>query len=146
MSIALKVRRTVRAPARRVFEAWTDPKQLEAWWGPRPVVCTDAQVDLRVGGRYRIVNALPDGSTVVIEGEFKEVSAPHRLVYTWNVSAFELERSLVTVRFEDRGDSTEVVVVHEHIPSARVRDSHRDGWNGCLDGLEKLFTPRPEGP
>ena len=141
MSVALVVRRTIRASADQLFDAWTTPEQLRAWWGPRPVTCSGAEVDLRVGGRYRLQNALPDGSTVVIEGEFRVVERPSRLVYTWRMGANEnAEESLVTVRFEARGEATDVIVIHEQIPSEAVRQSHESGWVGCLDGLEKLWS------
>jgi uncharacterized protein YndB with AHSA1/START domain len=136
--ITLVTRRTIRASAERLFAAWTEPEQLRAWWGPRPVTCSGAEIDLRVGGRYRIANALPDGTTLVIEGQFLVVEAPHRLVYTWR--AGEDQRSRVTVRFEPRDDATEVIVVHEQIPDERIRDSHDGGWQGCLDGLERYFV------
>ena len=138
--VVLVVRRTIRASAERIFDAWTLPKHLLVWWGPRPVTCSGAEVDLRVGGRYRIANAVPDGTTVVIEGEFREIERPRKLVYTWRMGAGAPESSLVTVRFEERGEATEVVIVHEQIPSAVVRDSHEKGWNGCLDGLTALFA------
>lgn len=142
-AIVLVVRRTIRASVERVFEAWTRPEHLRAWWGPRPVTCSDAAVDLRVGGRYFIANALPDGSTMVIEGEFREVSRPHMLVYTWRMGRQSgEEESLVTVRFEARGEATEVVVVHENVPSLAARESHEKGWEGCLDGLEGFFAER----
>jgi uncharacterized protein YndB with AHSA1/START domain len=137
--IALVVRRTVRASAERVFEAWTRPELLLAWWGPRPVTCSAAEVDLRVGGRYRIVNALPDGKSLAIEGEFRVVDAPRRLVYTWRIGEEGDATSLVTVRFEARGAATEVVVVHEEIAAEPVRESHEKGWVGCLEGLERYF-------
>jgi uncharacterized protein YndB with AHSA1/START domain len=140
--IVLVVRRTIRASPERIFEAWTRPEHLRAWWGPRPVTCSGAEVDLRVGGRYRIDNALPDGKTLVIEGTFRAIEPPHKLVYTWCMGADAPESSLVTVRFEARGDATEVVVVHESIPSEAARQSHQAGWNGCLDGLEGHFTGR----
>jgi glutathione S-transferase len=136
--IVLVVRRTIRAQAARIFDAWTQPEQLRAWWGPRPVTCSGAEVDLRVGGRFRIDNALPDGTTVTIEGEFRAIEPPHRLVYTWRMGTGPgAENSLVTVRFEPRGDATEVVVVHEQLASEVVRESHEKGWDGCLDGLER---------
>jgi len=136
--ITLITRRTIRASAERLFDAWTQPQQLRAWWGPRPVTCSGAEVDLRVGGRYRIDNALPDGTIVVIEGEFEVVEAPHKLVYTWR--AGDDEASRVTVRFEPRGDATEVIVIHEQIPNETLRESHEGGWIGCLDGLERHFA------
>jgi uncharacterized protein YndB with AHSA1/START domain len=136
--ITLVTRRTIRASPARLFEAWTQPEHLRAWWGPRPVTCSGAEVDLRVGGRYRIANTLPDGKTLTIEGEFVVVEPPHRLVYTWRAGDDQVSR--VTVRFEPRGEATEVIVIHEQIPDDRMRDSHEDGWNGCLDGLERYFT------
>jgi uncharacterized protein YndB with AHSA1/START domain len=141
--IALVARRTIRATVDRLFEAWTHPDELRVWWGPRPVMCSDAEVDLRVGGRYRIVNVLPDGSHLTIHGEFRVVEAPRKLVYTWRMGGGAGESSLVTVRFEPRGDATEVVVVHEDIPSEPVRDSHEQGWTGCLEGLERHFADAP---
>lgn len=135
--ITLVTRRRIRATAERLFAAWTEPEQLRAWWGPRPVTCSGAEVDLRVGGRYRIANALPDGTTLVIEGEFLVVDEPHRLVYTWRAGADQTSR--VTVHFERRGDATEVIVVHEQVPDERIRESHESGWEGCLDGLERYF-------
>jgi uncharacterized protein YndB with AHSA1/START domain len=138
--IALVARRTVRARVERVFAAWTEPEQLRAWWGPRPVTCSDAEVDLRVGGRFRIVNALPGGRTVTIHGEFRVVEPPSKLVYTWLMDDGARESSLVTVTFAPRGEGTEVVVVHEEIPTQPVRDSHESGWRGCLDGLERHFA------
>src|SRR5262249_11866527 len=60
-NVALVVRRTIRAPVERVFDAWTRPEHLRRWWGPKPVRCTEAEVDLRRGGRYRIANQHPDG-------------------------------------------------------------------------------------
>jgi uncharacterized protein YndB with AHSA1/START domain len=138
--ITLVTRRTIRASALKLFEAWTQPDQLRAWWGPRPVTCSGAEVDLRVGGHYRIDNVLPDGQTLTIEGEFQVVEAPHRLVYTWRAGEDRVSR--VTVRFEPRDEATEVIVIHEQIPSETVRESHEGGWRGCLDGLERHLASR----
>jgi len=142
--VALVVRRTIRATPELLFAAWTEPQHLCAWWGPRPVTCAGAEVDLRVGGRYRILNALPDGTTVTIEGEFREIEPPSKLVYTWRMGQEVKEWSLVTVRFEPRGDATEVTVVHDQIATEPVRDSHEKGWNGCFDGLALYFEAREE--
>ena len=50
------VRRVIGAPRERVFRSWTDPEQLRRWWGPGAFTCPDAQVDLRTGGTYRLVD------------------------------------------------------------------------------------------
>lgn len=136
--LTLITRRTIQATPSRLFAAWTEPDQLRAWWGPRPVTCSNAQVDLRVGGRYEIENLLPDGTTLLIWGEFELIDAPHKLVYSWR--AGDDQASRVTVRFEPRGAATEVIVIHERIPSATMRKSHQAGWDGCLDELEQHFA------
>jgi uncharacterized protein YndB with AHSA1/START domain len=136
-SLRLVVRRTIPARPERLFEAWTQPEQLRAWWGPRGVRCTGAEVDARVGGRYKIQNELPDGRTLVISGTFVSVEPPERLVYTWAIegSGEGLETELVTVQFQAHPLGAEVIVTHERIADDRARDQHASGWQGCLDGL-----------
>ncbi|HTJ41573.1 MAG TPA: SRPBCC domain-containing protein [Kofleriaceae bacterium] len=139
MRAPLVVRRTIRASVERVFAAWTEPAHLVRWWGPRPVVCAGAEIDLRVGGAYAIGNRFPDGSELWIRGEFVRIDRPRELVYTWRVGdAAASER--VTVRFEAKDGATEVVIVHEDIASDRARAEHERGWLGCLDGLEQLYS------
>jgi uncharacterized protein YndB with AHSA1/START domain len=147
-SITLVIRRTIAAPVERVFEAWTEPRHLLRWWGPRPVICSQAEIDLRKGGAYRIGNQLPDSSVVWISGEFELVDPPKLLVYTWRVegrAAAPSGSSRVTVRFEPRSAGTEVVVLHERIDSEQTRVDHEQGWNGCLDNLERLFASESWG-
>jgi uncharacterized protein YndB with AHSA1/START domain len=141
--LVLVVRRIIKAPIGRVFDAWTEPEQLRRWWGPRPVRCSDATLDLRVGGAYRIGNQLPDGSVIWISGEFEVVEPPGKLVYSWRVEGKDspsAECSRVTVHFEPCADGTEVIVIHERIDSEATRTDHEHGWNGCLDGLGALFV------
>jgi uncharacterized protein YndB with AHSA1/START domain len=133
------VQRRIRAPVARVFAAWTDPEQLCAWWGPAPVRCSGAEVDLRVGGAYAIGNAAPDGSVVWIRGVFEVVDPPHRLVYTWRLGAGTGDER-VTVRFVAVGDATDVTVLHERIADPEAQRTHTAGWHGCLDGLEAMFA------
>jgi uncharacterized protein YndB with AHSA1/START domain len=139
-AMALVVRRIIRATPERLFEAWTEPTQLLGWWGPEGVTCEGAEVDLRVGGRYRIDNAFPDGRVVVLIGEFEVIERPNRLTYTWRVDGSPGAQERVTVRFEPRNGATEVIVTHERIPDEPVRDQHRRGWEGCLDGLARFVS------
>ena len=140
--ITLIVRKTIRASPQRLFDAWTQPAQLREWWGPHEVECTDAQVDLRVGGHYRIANRFPDGRVVWVTGQFELIEPPDRLVYTWRVEPRTVSER-VTVRFEERGDATDVVVVHERIADERTRDVHEQGWRECLDGLAEFASDPP---
>lgn len=136
-SRTLVVRKTIAATPERLFAAWTEPAALRQWWGPEGVTCIDPQVDLRVGGRYRIGNRLSDGSILWIIGEFEAVEPPHRLVYTWHLESGAESTERVTVRFEGHGSVTEVIVTHALIATEMLRDQHRHGWEGCLDGLAR---------
>ena len=139
--LTLTVRRTIRATPRRLFEAWTRPEHLMNWWGPRPVKCSGAEVDLRVGGAYRIGNLFPDGSVLWIHGEFEIVEPYRRLVYSWLAGETPpLLAERVTVQFEGRGATTEVIITHERIPDPLARGRHQLGWEGCLDGLTAYFN------
>ena len=132
---ALVVRRRINATAERLFAAWTRPELLVRWWGPQGVECPAAEIDLRVGGSYRIANRFPDGTLVWIAGVFEAIEPPHRLTYTWSLESQEGSVERVTVCFEAHGASTEVVVTHERIQSEAARTSHERGWAGCLDNL-----------
>jgi uncharacterized protein YndB with AHSA1/START domain len=146
--ITLVVRRTIRATPERLFAAWTEPEQLRQWWGPQNVRCPTAEIDLRVGGRYRLANEFPDGSVWWVSGIFEAVRPPSLLVYSWELAAGALTpggprppeqgAERVTVRFEPRGAATEVIVQHERIGDETARVSHEQGWFGCLDGLVAL--------
>jgi uncharacterized protein YndB with AHSA1/START domain len=140
--ITLVVRRTIRATPERLFDAWTTPEQLVEWWGPDGVTCIAPLVDLRVGGGYRIGNRLPDGSEIWIAGVFEVIERPHLLTYTWRLEGTDGEPERVTVRFESRGPETEVVVTHERVANATLRDQHALGWHGCLAGLAQYIIVR----
>jgi uncharacterized protein YndB with AHSA1/START domain len=136
----LVVRKTIQASPERLFAAWTEPEQLRAWWGPEGVVCIEAEVDLRPGGRYRIGNQFPDQSVLWIVGEFEAVEPPRRLVYTWRVEGISQAPERVTVQFDSRGAATEVIVTHDRIASRELRDQHLHGWEGCLAGLAEYVS------
>lgn len=141
---SLVARRTIRATPEQLFDAWTEAAQLEQWWGPSGIDRVEAQVDLRPGGAYRIVNRFADGRVIRIAGEFEVVERPHRLVYTWRVDGQTGEAERVTVGFRPAGDRTEVVVEHERIASEALRRGHREGWEQCLVGLGR-YVANPAG-
>jgi uncharacterized protein YndB with AHSA1/START domain len=151
----LTVRRVIAATPQRLFDAWTDPARLQAWWGPPGGRCTSAVVDPRPGGRYRINNETPDGQRVAIVGEFIVVDAPHQLVYTWLIEASDggseptestastyTATETVTVTFTETPAGTEVVVVHERIATPDARQGHEHGWVACLQRLAEQIDTR----
>ncbi len=140
---ALEIRRTVPAPRERVFDAWTRPEEVRRWSAPGPMSVAVAEIDLTVGGRYRIEMQAPDGARHVVGGTYREIDPPRRLVYNWTwEDQPETRDSLVTVEFHERGTSTEIVLRHERLPSDESRVRHEHGWTGCLDNLVGLWSER----
>lgn len=136
----LRLERVYEAAPEEVFDAWTNPEVLRRWWAASPSWRTPlAEVDLRVGGGYRISMEDPDSGAVhTIGGEYVEVRRPQRLVYTWR---WELEDgglghvSTVTVEFLADGGRTLLALEHAGLESGESRDRHRHGWEGCLENL-----------
>lgn len=136
----LRLTRTLEPSRERVFRAWTDPRELTRWFAPSDEYTTTvAALDLRVGGRYRIEMQHAKGNVHCVVGTYREVRPPERLVYTWTWEGKAMGETLVTVKFHDRGGSTEVIVTHEIFPTAEERDQHTQGWSGCLDRLTTVL-------
>lgn len=144
----LTVERTFDAPRDEVFAAWTDPEVLRRWWAAGPDWDTPvAQVDLRVGGRYRLAMRDPaSGAVHVVGGEYTEVEPPERLVYTWT---WEGEAppgsagSVVTVIFRADGGRTSVLLTHTGFTDDAALPPHEHGWAAVLDSLERRVLAAP---
>jgi uncharacterized protein YndB with AHSA1/START domain len=139
----LRMARVVPAPRRRVFRAWTDPDELKRWWGPGRFTTLHAEIDLRPGGSYLLVMQPPDGTPLRLSGTYREVKPPERLVYTWRWEdgVPETGETLVEVEFRDRGDQTEIVVVHRGFPEDSPQDPYRLGWRSGLGKLATVLDP-----
>lgn len=138
---SLRVERTFDASVEEVFDAWTNPEVLRRWWKPNPAWVTPlAEVDLRVGGRYRVGMEDPENGTKhTAAGEYSEVSRPTRLVYSWQWEQGGGQSghvSTVTVDFHAEGQRTTVVLEHTGLESPESRDSHTQGWVGILQTLQ----------
>ena len=138
----LEVSRLIRADQDRVFSAWTDPAMIVQWWGAGGVKCTAAEIDLTVGGAYRIANQAPDGTTMWITGTFSQVNPPHNLAYTWAMEPItnNSTHSFVEVKFQEKEEGTLVSIIQTQIDSPEAREIHLQGWIGCLEGLDQLMT------
>jgi uncharacterized protein YndB with AHSA1/START domain len=137
----LRMEQTFPAARERVFAAWTHPEVLRRWWGAGPGWTSPwVEVDVRVGGRYRLAMTAPGAAdTHVVAGEYLEVDPPGRLVYTWRweAAADAGASTLVTVEFRDAGAAgTTVVLTHSGFSGASARDQHEVGWRACLENLE----------
>lgn len=137
------VTRTFDAPAELVFDAWTTPEVVKQWWAGDRGEVTEAQIDLRVGGRWRWVMVANGGFEVAFSGEYREIERPHRLVRT---EVFELvpdAEGLSTITFEEDNGVTTLRIL-THFPSKEHRDAAiasgmEGGLQVALDHLEDLL-------
>lgn len=139
-SIELTLRRWVAADLERVWRAWTDAGELQAWWGPAEVRCISAEIDLRVGGRYRIGNELSDGQIIWIDGIYEVIEPPQHIRYSWQTDLDRESVQSVDIRLRPHNNGTEILVCHRRIPNETLRENHEYGWLGCLDGLQKYLA------
>jgi uncharacterized protein YndB with AHSA1/START domain len=144
----LILKRMLNAPPDLAFQAWTSAEHIQQWMRPEPgMVVPLANMDLRVGGKFRIQMKMPDGEFFTAVGVFKEVKAPERLVYTWDwekdgsgaeFGEVEGKTSLITVEFLKRDKGTELVLTHSRLATVETRDSHARGWGRIAESFAKF--------
>lgn len=137
----LNLARSYPVPPEKVWRAWTDPEAIRRWWGPgghEPVSL--AQLDVRVGGRFRIVFGGPEGREHECAGVYREVVPNRKLVFTWTWPNSTPEReSLVTITFRATNGGTELDFRHEQFFEEAVRDGHKQGWSESFVKLEQFL-------
>ncbi len=131
------VRRLPATPA-EVFAAWTDADSLKAWMCPGLTHVSTAELDVRIGGHFRIVMRQGEKETVHT-GTYHEIHPPERLVFTWSSTLTRGETTRVTVELRPEGDATELVLIHENLPDAEVAVQYDRGWHSIVAKLEASF-------
>jgi uncharacterized protein YndB with AHSA1/START domain len=139
------ITREFDAPAHLVYQAWTTPELVKRWWNAKRGEVTVAEIDLRVGGRWRSVMVTPDGFEVGFHGEYREIVPNERIVST---EAYEgapdpdANATLNTLTLtEEDGRTTLTVLVQA--PSKEVRDAIIEsgmeaGMQDAMDLLEEV--------
>lgn len=157
----------IAAPPERVFQALTDPQQLQLWWGQKGLYrITESQSDLRPGGKWWSVGAGADGRAFRVDGEYLEVDPPRRLVQTWIASWGKPVTTVVRWELEPRdvhglqhsgprkvGTGTLVKMRHEGFAGQpEEAKGHYQGWIHVLGWMQAFVEKgetadtRPEAP
>lgn len=141
----IRMTRLFNAPPALLWEAMTKPEHIKRWWGNlgdgySVPVC---EVDLRVGGTWRFVNRYPGGEAA-FHGVYREIDAPHRIVFTEIYEPFPDAESVVTGEYIDEGGKTRMVATITY-PSKDVRDmvmgtGMATGAGLSYDRLDDLVT------
>ena len=136
------ITRIFDAPRALVFQAWTDPKHLKRWWGPKMFTNPVCEVDARVGGAWRIVMRSPDGVDYPCGGVYREIVEPERLVFT-NIATDNdgnpILDGLTTVTFEEQGGKTKLTLTTRAVAlvdyAAAYLQGMEAGWTQSLESL-----------
>jgi uncharacterized protein YndB with AHSA1/START domain len=139
---SLTLKRRLKASPAQVFAAWTDPKKIVQWFGPKEAsqASVHAEMDVRTGGRYRLRFKTENGEQHEVGGVYREVVADSRLQFTWAWHSTPERESLVTITVVKDGDGTMLTLHQEQFFDETARDGHERGWIGTLDKLERYFS------
>jgi len=139
------ITREFDAPRHLVYKAWTTPELVKRWWHANRGEMTVAEIDLRVGGRWRYVMVTPDGMEVGFHGEYREIVPDERLVSTEayeGIPDADEHAALDTLTLVEVDGRTTMTILVEH-PTKEGRDAHidsgmEDGMQDALDTLEEV--------
>ncbi|HZS29031.1 MAG TPA: SRPBCC domain-containing protein [Candidatus Angelobacter sp.] len=143
--LEMTITRTLNAPRSLVFSAWTESEHLEHWQNaPNGFTVPTHEVDFRVGGAYHICMRSPEGTDHWLQGTYRAIKKPERLVFThtWlDAQGKPGKETLVTITFADHGKQTELTLHQSGFQFVAERDDHVDGWNSSIDRfVEYLAT------
>jgi uncharacterized protein YndB with AHSA1/START domain len=148
-TLTVRVTKEIRAPREVVFDAWLSAESRRKWWETgRPEGLHHCMIDPRIGGVYCMKQIgspdRPEGFDPdyewIMEGQFVEITRPRRIVFTWNVNHIPPERDgLVTLDFDEIPGGTRVTLLHENLPTQKIRDDTESGWKQMLAGVQKFL-------
>ena len=140
----ITIRRVLDAPREEVWDAWTQPDRLAAWWGPRgwSTPPENVAIDLRPGGGLRVTSLSDeDGSEMTTVGTFSAVVEPERLAFDEASEDAWHDGASSTVTFTDLGDGRTEMVLRSTIHTTdEMRVQAEAGMTGAVDRLAELLS------
>ncbi|HEV8339685.1 MAG TPA: SRPBCC family protein [bacterium] len=138
------ITRVFDAPRELVFKAFTDPKLIPHWWGPRKYKTTVDKMDVRPGGVWRFVHRGQDGNESAFNGVYREIVPPERLVYTFEWEGLPGHILVETVTLEERDGKTTVTdrAFFETVEDrdGMLKSGMEAGAAESMDRLEELLA------
>lgn len=137
------MKRRFNAPRERVFEAYTDPELIPQWWGPRKYKTRVDQMEVKKGGLWRYVNIGQSGEEFAFNGVYHEITAPERLINTFEFEGAPGNVGLIVTHFEAHGNET-LLVEKSIYPSVEDRDGMaasgmQEGASETMDRFEEVL-------
>ena len=141
----LRLERFIPSLPEHLFALWIEPGQLARWWAPEGYEAAVHDLDVRPGGRWRIVLRGAGGREIAMGGVFQIVEPSRRLVFSWawdEAPATHRNVTQVSASFEPVPGGTRLVLEHQNFGSQDARNRHREGWSASFDRLaERSLEP-----
>jgi uncharacterized protein YndB with AHSA1/START domain len=141
----LELDHSFRATPERIFAALTEPRELVEWWGPFGFTTPEIELDLRVGGGFRLGMQPPDGEMFHLSGEFLEIEPPSSLAYTFRWEEPDPDDRETVVRLTVAtvsADVTELSLRHRGFATEARRALHHGGWSDSFQRLAEHIDSR----
>ncbi|HWA95383.1 MAG TPA: SRPBCC domain-containing protein [Terracidiphilus sp.] len=152
----LVITRIFDAPRELVWKAWTDPKYVMQWWGPKGFTAPVCKMDFRVGGKFLYCMRTPDGQEGWNAGEYHEIVPYEKIVSSMYFSDAEgnrvesadygaeheaVEGAYDVVLFEDIGNGQTKLTFIGNEPMESAKNSGQlEGWNQILDKVAEVVA------
>lgn len=153
------ISRVFDAPREKVFNAWTDSKQMREWWGPKGFTTPHCKIDLRPGGTIHYCMRSPDGKNYWGKGIYKEIVRPTRLVIsdsfsdekgdivpptTYGMDPEWPSEALISISFDEDNGKTKVTINHSVSEALAKKQGCEEGWSQTLDNLALFLAKAPK--
>ena len=141
----LTLEKTFNTPIKLVWEAWSQADHIVQWWGPQGMEVNVIEHDFRVGGMWKYVMPMPDGSEFTSEGVYSEIIELEKIVTSADFKPMT-EGVELHVLFEADGDNTKFTfsVVHPTEEYCRQQEEmgFYNGWGSAFDRLEEHLNKK----
>jgi uncharacterized protein YndB with AHSA1/START domain len=137
----LRISRVYHATREEVFSAWIDPEQVKVWMCAGKSTVARVEIDLRIGGAFRI-DMQDEAGYFVHTGIYVDIQPSEKLAFTWTSENTKGKETLVTVELFERGEQTELVLTQELLPDQETFEAHKYGWTSILEKLERQLANR----
>jgi uncharacterized protein YndB with AHSA1/START domain len=146
----LVITQTFDASRERIFEALTDPELVAQWWGPEGVTTTIDEMDARKGGIWRNVQRDAEGNEYAFSGVYHDVTAPERLIYTFEFEGMPGHVLMETITLTEQADGRTLMTDASVFQSVEDRDGMlsygmEDGARSSMERLTALLSREVAG-
>lgn len=138
----LRIERMFKATPQRVFDAFTKPEQLAAWWGPEGMSVTRLELNTVESGAWYTIFDNPEGEEYHVSGQYLLIDPPNRLIFSWawTEGGVRGNETRVELSFTATESGCRLNLVQTLFETEEGRDNHNGGWSSSFNCLEAYLA------